>query len=90
MSAASNDDGLRVDLNKARSRIEYSNGRFSFYEQPDLELPPLELSFRDYLLTDLAMADSSQVRESREYWWQRLETLPPAPQIQSTDFLPSQ
>jgi epothilone synthetase B len=50
-----------------------------FYHQPDLELPPLELSFRDYVLAQAAFAATPAYRRSLDYWRERLPDLPPAP-----------
>ncbi|MBX8601220.1 alpha/beta fold hydrolase [Pseudomonas cichorii] len=45
------------------------------------DLAPLQLTFRDYVLTDLAQRDSLQWRQSWRYWQDTLEYLPPAPQL---------
>jgi amino acid adenylation domain-containing protein/non-ribosomal peptide synthase protein (TIGR01720 family)/FkbM family methyltransferase len=52
-----------------------------FYLHPDAELPPLELSFRDYVLGDLALRESELYQRSLRYWRARLATLPPAPEL---------
>lgn len=50
------------------------------YEHPDEELPPLRLTFRDYVLgVRERLADSDVYRRSELYWLDRLDTLPPAP-----------
>ncbi|NEP59739.1 MAG: amino acid adenylation domain-containing protein, partial [Symploca sp. SIO2G7] len=51
------------------------------YQNPELVLPPLELSFRDYVLADLALQDTPQYQRSQEYWFSRLDTLPPGPEL---------
>jgi amino acid adenylation domain-containing protein len=51
------------------------------YEEPDTSLPPLEISFRDYVLTGAAVRRGDLYRSSLEYWRQRLEALPPAPEL---------
>ncbi|MEO1375821.1 MAG: amino acid adenylation domain-containing protein, partial [Cyanobacteria bacterium J06635_10] len=51
------------------------------YENPGAVLPPLELSFRDYVLAELTLTDTPQYQRSREYWFNRLDTLPPAPEL---------
>ena len=48
---------------------------------PDLQLEPFALSFRDYLEADAELEGSDRVASSREYWWGRLDTLPPAPDL---------
>ncbi|WP_406724089.1 amino acid adenylation domain-containing protein [Streptomyces sp. GD-15H] len=49
------------------------------YDDPDTELPELELSYRDYLHSTKAGADVRQRDE--EYWLQKLEQLPPPPAL---------
>jgi amino acid adenylation domain-containing protein len=53
----------------------------SLYERPDVELDPLDLTFRDYVLAELAGRDSEEYRRAREYWRRRVEVLPPAPEL---------
>ncbi|ADB33185.1 amino acid adenylation domain protein [Kribbella flavida DSM 17836] len=56
-----------------------------FYEDPGLELEPLELTFRDYVLgTDGALTDSPAYEASRTYWLDRIDALPPAPDLPLT------
>lgn len=51
------------------------------YRDLDAVLPPLELSFRDYVLAEIAFRESATYRQSREYWLRRIDTLPPAPDL---------
>jgi amino acid adenylation domain-containing protein len=51
------------------------------YENPDTILPPLELSFRDCVLAEIKLQNLEQYRSALEYWRNRLETLPPAPEL---------
>ncbi|MEP7271063.1 MAG: amino acid adenylation domain-containing protein, partial [Acidobacteriota bacterium] len=51
-----------------------------FYKTPDLQLPELELSFRDYVLAENELK-SSQARRSEEYWFGRIADLAPAPEL---------
>jgi pyochelin synthetase len=50
-------------------------------QNPDLKLPPLELSFRDYVLAEIELKNSKIYRDSLEYWQKRLPHLPPAPEL---------
>ncbi|MEQ8973602.1 MAG: amino acid adenylation domain-containing protein [Coleofasciculus sp. C1-SOL-03] len=50
-------------------------------QNPDIALPPLELSFRDYVLAEIACRNSETYRRSLEYWQSRLATLPPSPEL---------
>ena len=51
---------------------------FQLYQQPESTLPTLEISFRDYVL---ALQDAHVYKQAEEYWWKRLEALPPAPEL---------
>ncbi|MDB9510453.1 amino acid adenylation domain-containing protein [Kamptonema animale CS-326] len=51
------------------------------YQSPQEPLPKLELSFRDYVLAELANRNSEQYQRSLDYWQNRLPTLPPAPEL---------
>jgi amino acid adenylation domain-containing protein len=50
-------------------------------QNPDISLPPLELSFRDYVLAELALRDSQLYQRSKEYWLRRIPTLAPSPEL---------
>ena len=52
-----------------------------FYQDPEAILPPLELSFRDYVLAERAFTASEAYQRSQAYWWERLSSLPPAPEL---------
>lgn len=52
-----------------------------FYQDPDLTLPPLELSFRDYVLAEIELRNSPLYHRSLDYWQKRLTALPPAPEL---------
>ncbi|BAZ30185.1 peptide synthetase [Cylindrospermum sp. NIES-4074] len=51
------------------------------YRNPNLALPSLQLSFRDYVLAVLELQNSTAFERSLEYWQNRLPTLPPAPEL---------
>ncbi|GLZ35194.1 hypothetical protein Lesp02_73810 [Lentzea sp. NBRC 105346] len=52
------------------------------YEDPDAELPPLDITFRDYVLqSKAALQNSEAYRRSREYWVSRVPNLPAAPDL---------
>ncbi|HEV2246784.1 MAG TPA: amino acid adenylation domain-containing protein [Terriglobia bacterium] len=51
------------------------------YHHPESSLPPLELSFRDYLRALTSLEQTNVFRESREYWTNRVPTLPPSPEL---------
>jgi amino acid adenylation domain-containing protein len=52
------------------------------YENPDTDLPPLDITFRDYVLqSKAALVNSEAYRRSREYWVSRVPNLPAAPDL---------
>ncbi len=51
------------------------------YRDPEANLPPLELSFRDYLQALTSLEQTDVFRESREYWTRRIPALPPSPEL---------
>lgn len=53
----------------------------ALYRDPNAELPPLHLSFRDYLTAFNKLEQSEAFRVSREYWNKRLGTLPASPDL---------
>jgi pyochelin synthetase len=54
---------------------------FQLYQNPDLFLPPLELSFRDYVFAEQSLQQTELYRRSRDYWLSRLDDFPPAPDL---------
>ncbi|MFC4565274.1 amino acid adenylation domain-containing protein [Nocardiopsis mangrovi] len=52
-----------------------------FYDDPGLDLPPLEIGYRDYVLAEAAMEGTDRHRRARDYWHERLPGLPPAPRL---------
>jgi amino acid adenylation domain-containing protein len=52
-----------------------------FYADPDAELPPLDLTFRDYMFAEAALRKGPLGAASKEYWSNRLPQLPPAPEL---------
>ncbi|MEU1014056.1 condensation domain-containing protein, partial [Streptomyces sp. NPDC005890] len=48
------------------------------YADPGSELPPIDVSFRDYCL---AVEAAGEDEKARAYWLARLDTLPPAPEL---------
>jgi amino acid adenylation domain-containing protein len=49
------------------------------YEDPGASLPPLEITFRDYVLADRRRRGGESHRRALAYWRDRLADLPPAP-----------
>jgi acyl transferase domain-containing protein/non-ribosomal peptide synthetase component F/acyl carrier protein len=51
------------------------------YRNPDISLPLLDLTFRDYVLAERDLRDSDIYQRSLDYWRGRLESIPPAPEL---------
>ncbi len=47
----------------------------------EASLPGLELSFRDYVLAEINLRNSQLYQRSKEYWLNRIPTLPPSPEL---------
>ncbi|HAZ44669.1 MAG TPA: non-ribosomal peptide synthetase [Cyanobacteria bacterium UBA11369] len=54
---------------------------FQLYQNPDVALPPLEISFRDYVIAEQALQNTELHKRSQDYWLNRLDSLPPAPDL---------
>jgi pyochelin synthetase len=63
--------GLRLALSEL-SRL---------YQDPQTQLPPLTLSFRDYVLAEVADRQNDAYARALSYWQQRLPTLSAAPAL---------
>jgi len=85
---------LRIDAQRMRLNISFDiliADAWSFfiirrelhqlYHHPETELEPLEISFRDYILAERAFRKSAAYDRARSYWRDRLDTLPPAPEL---------
>ncbi|MFG6100380.1 amino acid adenylation domain-containing protein [Leptothoe sp. ISB3NOV94-8A] len=84
----------RLDKGKIRLHISYDlqifdawslfrlfDEWFQLYQASNAELVPLEISFRDYVLAEQSLQETQQYRQSQDYWLNRLDTLPPAPDL---------
>jgi len=71
-------DSLIVD-EKSRNICFHEWARL--YANPDEELPPIPLSFRDYVMAQIATRTSKKYVEDQAYWRSRLASLPPAPAL---------
>ncbi|WP_246258185.1 non-ribosomal peptide synthetase/type I polyketide synthase [Amycolatopsis anabasis] len=52
-----------------------------FYAEPDRSTVLPELSFRDYVLAEEELRETPLYERSLEYWRQRVQQLPPAPEL---------
>ncbi|MER6071756.1 amino acid adenylation domain-containing protein [Streptomyces sp. NPDC001817] len=71
-------DGLVTD---ARASNVLLRELAHLYERPDVELPPLELSFRDYVLAEKGLESSEQYHRAETYWRERIPGLALAPEL---------
>ncbi|MCP4283866.1 MAG: amino acid adenylation domain-containing protein, partial [Gammaproteobacteria bacterium] len=51
------------------------------YHNPEVTLPALELSFRDYVLTEQRLLESTLYQQAQEYWFGRLDDFAPPPAL---------
>ena len=51
------------------------------YYNPQPNLPPLEISVRDYVLAKVKAQNSRKYQQDLAYWQQRIQSLPPAPDL---------
>ena len=71
-------DALIVDVWSVFSLI---SEWYQFYQGTDDPLIPLQLSFRDYVLAETALQNSELHLRDQEYWFNRLPSLPPSPEL---------
>ncbi|WP_303237282.1 non-ribosomal peptide synthetase [uncultured Bilophila sp.] len=71
-------EGLNADvLSFQTMMVQVQN----FYNNPDLELPPLELTFRDYVLSLTERRNMESYKQAQAYWRERIPTLAPGPRM---------
>jgi amino acid adenylation domain-containing protein len=69
-------DALCMD---ALSMYIFSRELAKFYRDSSLMLPAIEFSFRDCILARAQHTSSTQYKKSEHYWFNRFNSLPPAP-----------
>ncbi|MFJ8313364.1 MULTISPECIES: amino acid adenylation domain-containing protein [unclassified Streptomyces] len=60
----------------------------TLHADPHAQLPALDAQFRDYLLAERGLRESPARQRDKDYWWARLDTLPPAPDLPIADVSP--
>lgn len=63
---------------------------FDLYHDVRQDARLVVLSFRDYVLAEVRLKEQATYQVSRKYWWDRLEQLPPAPQLPTETILEKQ
>jgi amino acid adenylation domain-containing protein len=52
-----------------------------YYFDPEANLPPIEINFRDYVLTQEKIKNSDLYQHDMAYWKELISQLPPAPEL---------
>lgn len=68
-------------LMDGEARMQLLRELFQLFENPAAELPPVGCNYRDYALAWRGVQAGELYRRAREYWLQRLQTLPAAPEL---------
>lgn len=71
-------DGLYID---GGSLMILFHEWAQLYKNIDTPLKPLQLSYRDHVLADVAMRNTELYQRSLGYWRKRVAVLPPAPEL---------
>ncbi|MBI9090212.1 MAG: amino acid adenylation domain-containing protein [Desulfobacterium sp.] len=71
-------DALIVD---AWSFFSIFNEWHQLIENPGLALPPMDVTFRDYVLAEKQFEGSGLFVRDKAYWFDRIPLLPPAPEL---------
>ncbi|HEV2705773.1 MAG TPA: beta-ketoacyl synthase N-terminal-like domain-containing protein, partial [Pyrinomonadaceae bacterium] len=53
----------------------------TYYTDETAQLPELNVTFRDYVLTEAHLRDTALYEQAREYWWRRIDEMPAAPEL---------
>ena len=74
---------IRIELlvSDGRSHEIFFGELMQLYRDPQAALPPLELSFKDYLAALLALENTEAFQKSKSYWEKRIPSLPASPDL---------
>ncbi len=61
------------------SNFIFQEELYNYYHQSDITYPPLELTFRDYVLKLKEQEKTSFYEKAKNYWLEKIKTLPPSP-----------
>ncbi|KPC62704.1 non-ribosomal peptide synthetase [Streptomyces chattanoogensis] len=53
----------------------------ALHDDPEHVLPPVDITFRDYLLAERKLRESARYQRDKDYWWARIDELPAAPDL---------
>ena len=71
-------DALIVD---AASMSLLMGELLQFYLEPDTDLPPVGVTFRDYILTERQLRDGDSYRVALDHWLDRFDEMPTGPDL---------
>jgi len=63
----------------------FGNEWITNYNNPEIELPELEFTFRDYMITYEEFKNSDIYQRDKKYWMEKINTFPSAPEIRLKD-----
>jgi len=81
------DSNFRIGVSLDLSAIDFVgilkliNELSQLYENPVVELPQLEITFRDYVLAEEKLRHTQLYKHSQQYWFDRIDSLPPPLQL---------
>lgn len=85
LRATVTDEGTLLHLLMELTVVDSASMRLLLRELDDLlrdkTLPPLEVTFRDYVLAERSLRAGPRFQRDRAYWMQRVADLPPAPEL---------
>ncbi|MEU6701231.1 amino acid adenylation domain-containing protein [Pseudonocardia sp. NPDC046786] len=61
----------------------------ALYDDPDADLPLARIGFRDYVLAERGLRDTPRYGRDRRYWLDRIDDLPPAPELPRAEPAPA-
>ncbi|MBY7025342.1 MULTISPECIES: non-ribosomal peptide synthetase [Clostridium] len=83
-----------IPSNKSRIHISFDNIIYDgwsifmilsqwnkLYINEEIDLNPLDVSFRDYVISLEKIKESDLYKKDKKYWSERIKTLPPAPEL---------
>ena len=73
--------GIDLIICDAGSTELFASELMQYYRNPDLKLPAIEFTFRDYVLGLTDIKKSPFYEKDKAYWMERMETFPSAPEL---------
>ncbi|MGB7922077.1 MAG: condensation domain-containing protein, partial [Pyrinomonadaceae bacterium] len=73
--------GLDLLIADATSNLIIAKEWVDFYEDEGKGLPPLEITYRDYVLAESKYRESEAYQRAMDHWRSRLDAIPPPPDL---------